>query len=59
MQLSSVPGRPPAEPADECGELYATSKWGPHYCACGAVNDCRIEKGAATYKICRETDTVV
>ena len=59
MQLSSVPGRPPEEPADECGELYATSKWGPHYCACGAVNICRIEKGAATYKVCGETDTVV
>ncbi|MXY01622.1 MAG: AAA domain-containing protein [Acidimicrobiales bacterium] len=59
MQLSSVPGRPPEEPADECGELYSTSKWGPHYCACGAVNICRIEKGAATYKVCGATDTVV
>lgn len=55
----SVPGNPPEELADECGPLYATSKWGPHFCACGAVNKCRIEKGAATYKVCGKTNTVV
>ncbi len=58
-QLPSVPERPPEEPAVECGELYATNKWGPDYCACGTKNKCEIEPGAATYKICKKTDTVV
>ncbi len=56
---NSVPGRPPEHPADRCGTLYATNKWGPHYCACGSRVNNRIEKDAATYVICRKTSEVV
>ena len=59
LKRPSVPGRPPEKPAAKCGTLHATSKWGPHYCACGAVNYCRIEKDAATYKVCPKADEVV
>lgn len=55
----SVRGRPPENPADRCGTLYATNKWGPHYCACGSHVNNRIEKDAATYVICRKTSEVV
>ena len=57
---ASVPGSPPQQPADMCGTLYATNKWGPHYCACGSNNTCHTtDTNAATYCVCRKTNEVV
>ena len=58
-QRPSVPGHPPEKPAAHCGTLHSTSKWGPHYCACGSVAKCHIEPDAATYKVCPKTSEVV
>ena len=59
VKRPSVPGRPPEKPTAHCGTLHSTSKWGPHYCACGSVAKCHIEPDAATYKVCPRTSEVV